>query len=529
VEEMRKRFTTALALALAFAVPMGLTACGGEDSTSTSTPAATTGGKIRRGDVLTIAVAAPPIGLNPQNPQVVFPFELAIEPLIVIQPNEGLRYEYGPGLATSWRYVGEGNRVFELTLREDARFSDGSPVNARAVKTWFDYLVTSRAPQVPGLIGQVASVEAVDEFTVRINLRVPNPSMEFALSSATPFTTLGYVEAPSCVARPERLRTDTCGAGPYMLDKAETVAGDSYTFVPNPHYYDKSRQHFNKVVVKAILQPSSMLQALQTGQVDIAESNATAAPAAEQAGFNVVTFPERNMFYPLDVRGARSEPLAKLEVRQALNYAIDRDAIARTVYNGYATPSSEFESSDGMDPAYQDYYEYDPEKARELLARAGYPNGFELEGQVDDETTVPVVAQTQAVAKYWEAIGVRLKFKPIPVASYYNAFFTNPGPFIFSQSTTAYSMWAIYGLYFAPGTSYFNRIDGGWRDAELTRLYEEGSRAEDPTPYWRDMTARLTEQAFVLHVVNADHVWLTARNIRGWDGPAPNAADVYAE
>ncbi len=524
---MRKRFTTALAFACVALA--GLTACGDDGGTSAATQDAAPSGEIRRGDVLTMAVAFAPPGLNPQTPQAVFPFELALEPLIVIEPNEGLEYEFGPGLATRWRYVGDGNRVFELTLREDARFSDGTPVNARAVKTWIDYLVESRAPLLSGLIGEVTSVEAVDEFTVRINLGVPKPGMAFALSNDAPFTTLGYVEAPSCVARPERLRTETCGAGPYMLDKAQTVAGDTYTFVPNPHYYDKSRVHFNKVVVKAIPQPSSMLQALQTGQVQIAEGTAVTADAAKSAGFDLVTIPERNLLYALDVGGQKAGPLANVMVRQALNYAIDREAIAKTIFNGYATPSTEFESSDGMDGSYQDYYRYDPEKAKELLARAGYPDGFTLEAQVSDETATPGVAQTQAIAKYWDAIGVKLKFKPIPIAAYYNAFFTDPGPMIASQSTTAYSMWAIYGLYFAPGTSYFNRIGRGWRDPELTKLFEEGSRAKDPTPYWRRMTAHLTEQALWLPVVNMDHVWMTAKDIRGWTGPVPNANDVYVE
>jgi peptide/nickel transport system substrate-binding protein len=218
------------------------------------------------------------------------------------------------------------------------------------------------------------------------------------------------IASPDAVAHASTLADTTDGAGPYTLDQQETVAGDQYTFVPNKYYYDPSEIKFKTIVVKIIPDASSRLEAAVTGQVDVAVGDVTTAAAAAKAGLNVIAVPaETAEIIIADHKGTLSPPLADARVRQALNYAIDRSAIATGLLGKYAVPTSEMLTPDGDSPAYQNYYPYDPAKARQLLAAAGYAHGFTVKVVVPAELGTNGVPFALAVAKYLSAVGVTLQ------------------------------------------------------------------------------------------------------------------------
>ena len=174
------------------------------------------------------------------------------------------RRELFPGLATSWRYVGDDNETFEFTLRQGAHFSDGTEVTASAVKSWFEYFANAKGPYVDQL--NLKSVSTVGEWTVIMHEKSPSPELASTLAD----TDIGYVASPKASANPSVLDEGTDGAGPYVVVPSQSVAGSQYTLVPNAYYYDPCAIRFSKVVVKIISQPSTLLEAIKSGELDVA-------------------------------------------------------------------------------------------------------------------------------------------------------------------------------------------------------------------------------------------------------------------
>src|SRR5262249_15163717 len=140
----------------------------------------------------------------------------------------------------------------------------------------------------------------------------------------------GAVGCPKAVANPSSLAAQTCGAGQYVSVPSKTVLGDHYVFTPNPDYYDPAAIKFSEVDMKIISQPSTMLAAIRAGQLDVAYGDITTANAAKKAGLTVLH--EANGWDGLNIvdrSGTTSKPIADVRVRQALNYALDREAITK--------------------------------------------------------------------------------------------------------------------------------------------------------------------------------------------------------
>jgi peptide/nickel transport system substrate-binding protein len=206
-----------------------------------------------------------------------------------------------------------------------------------------------------------------------------------------------------------------------------------------------------------------------------------------------------------------------VRVRQALNYAIDRKTIAAALVGKYGHATSEVETPDGFDPKFVNYYPYNPAKARSLLAAAGYPNGFTI------DTPVPAIgsgynitggAVTQAVAKYFAAVGVKITVKAEDIGSWVRDVIVAPAP-MFMWPMGIVPMWEIYTVVAKPGANG-NKLGGGWKDPTLFNLWVKGSRAANPTPYWQQMTARLVTQADYIPVYTIDNLeYVNAKKVQG--------------
>jgi peptide/nickel transport system substrate-binding protein len=168
-----------------------------------------------------------------------------------------------------------------------------------------------------------------------------------------------------------------------VLDTKATVVGSSYVFTANPNYWDKPEQHYSKIVMNVYTSATTVLDAIEGGQVNAANTfDDTTIPQIQNAGFTV---------YPLqlnwaglslaDRNGTMSGPLGNVKVRQAINYAFDRAALLKDMSEGYGSVTSQVfpTSSPGYERSLDSYYSFDPAKARQLLAEAGYPHGFTLD------------------------------------------------------------------------------------------------------------------------------------------------------
>lgn len=497
----RRAIRTARAAAVLLGAMSLVAACGGGTSSSQGTaPSALAIG---------IVPANVPASLNPAltsgvaNQDI---FVLAYAPILHIQKDGS----YGPGLATSWGYVGTGNKEFKFTLRNNAKFSDGTPVDAAAVVKWLRYF-PSAGGAFATQMGPVASIAAVGRYTVDIKLKAPDSAIEWQLAQTNG---LGYVAAPSAVANPKNLAKGTFGAGPYVLDASQTVPNSSYTYLPNKYYYDQSAIHFSKVVLKVIPNQSTMLEALQSGQIGVATGDYTTAPSAASAGFNVVSGRTSWDGFAYLTLGAPGNPLNKPTVRQAISYALDREKITAALLGKYGEPTSEWVTTDGFDPGYKDHFPYDPQKAKMLLAAAGYRNGLTLSaadfpGALQDGT--PGDQMVQVVAQQLAAVGVKLNITTLP-----------PGQFA-AVLSGKYQMVASYfginptqiywGLFLSP-TAPLNPMH--WLGAPAaSREFQRAAQAAAPAQDLAAMSRNLTDIAYPLPIYSPLSLVFANKNISG--------------
>jgi peptide/nickel transport system substrate-binding protein len=511
-----------VAAAVLFALVAGsLVGCG-----SSGTSAASPGGAAK--PVLTVGLTSYTATLNPAiagGGDESMPIDFAYASLTHIGPDGSI----SPGLATSWHYIGKTNTEFSFTLRQDARFSDGTPVTASAVKAWLDYAYFTVKGYITGSLA-LKSIDTVGKWTVVLHLSAPNSGVPYLLSEAEMF---GFIGSPKAIAHPSALGTGTDGAGPYIAVPSQSITGSTYVFKPNPYFYDQSAVHFSKVVAKIITSPTTMIEAIKSGQINVAQGDITTAATAQSAGLNVITQPSGfDQILLLDrgpktPDGSAANPLASVQVRQALNYAINRTAVTQAIYGKYGAPTAEIGTSDGSVPSLQNYYPYDPAKAKSLLAQAGYAHGFTL--NVTSPTLFGTLADPvlEAIAQEYQAIGVTLKVtstatSPQWVNQVLGGSYESSG-FV---ATAFPPMAEWYSYWFAP-----KGIENqhGWDDPTLDALARQGEASSSPGQYWQAMTNRIVTQADEIPVFNFDAFWYTTKNIGGLSFSADNGTPYPSE
>jgi peptide/nickel transport system substrate-binding protein len=356
------RWKRIAAAAAAATLVVGLSACSAGDDSGNSSGSSLVLGVL---GPATTMIAADSYWAN-ESPyhQAVFDTVLRAEP-------DGTIVE---GLATKWEY-NEDNTVLTLTIREGVTFTDGTALDAAAVAQNIIRFRDGNSPD-KNRIKDIADAVATDATTVTVTLSQANPSILIYLSQDA-----GLVESPASFANKD-LATNPVGSGPYILDTEKTVIGTSYVYTENPDYWDPDSRHYDTLTLNVYADPTSLVNAIKGGQVNAAttaDNNNIAE--IEASGFTANPL-ELNWagILLLDRDGTIAPALADVKVRQAINYAFDKDALLKAIGQGYGTPTTQIfpESSEAYDDSLDDAYDYDPEKAKDLLAEAGYPDGFEL-------------------------------------------------------------------------------------------------------------------------------------------------------
>lgn len=494
-------------LGAALLLGMALSACGASSGSAAGATSSATSGDSH-GGTLTIATPSSPPSLDPATGANEYSdyFNLAYEPLIIQAANG----EFEPGLAESWEY-GPENKSFKITLRSGLMFSDGTPVDAKAVKTWIDYELKLPGGRGPTYLESLESIDVTGPLSLTLDFSAPTPLLELVFSQVLE---MGMIGSPKAVAA-ESLATTTAGAGQYMLDSKATVTGSEYVYVPNPHYRSKQDVHWERVVVKTIASPTAALQALKTGQIQVAKDQpATSISAAESSGLKDVAPLTLLMGLSLmDREGKISKPLGDPKVRQAINYAIDREAVANVIGagKGEAITQMAVEGDDSYDPALDRSYPYDVEKARELLAEAGYQNGFTLR-----TLSVAAVEQdklAQALAGQLEKIGVTLE---VDVRS--DDYITQMASGKYPVATLSFGRLPAaidYTLLWGPNAALFNPFKTTSSKLESLDRQLNAAPAEEASTIAKQMQAFTVEEAWFAPVVATPLVVLYSSGVTG--------------
>lgn len=279
-----------------------------------------------------------------------------------------------PHLATDWSYS-DDLTVLTMTLRDDVTFSDGTPFDADAAAQNLVRFRDSNGPEASTLSSMVDAV-AIDPTTLEITLAQPDPAFLNYMAH-----TGGLMQSPSSFDAADA-DANPIGSGPYVLDTSRTVAEAEYVFTARDDYWAPETVHYDELVVRVISDPTATINAMLAGEINAATLvNRDSVGEVEAAGWDLHT-QELNWvgFTLLDRDGSMGSPLDDVLVRQAINHSIDRQAILDAYANGFGEVTGQVfrPESAGFDPAFDEMYPYDPDRARELLAEAGFEDGFAI-------------------------------------------------------------------------------------------------------------------------------------------------------
>lgn len=364
------RRISAIAAAAAIALSaLSLAACTADPSPGEETDPTDAAG---RSPMLTVGSQYPVMSLNPVLTPVSNVVTFAYDP-VIFKANDG---SYLPDLATEWGYVGDGNTVFEFTLRDGVTFQQGGELDADAAVASLEYFLAT--PNSNGRsVGAIDSVEAVDERTVRITYAAPFPN---AVESLTQFYGMGLLIGPDGLADPDGLEAESDGAGQYALNPDETVSGSTVAFTANEDYFAPDAIRFDEVTISILTDANARLSALKSGQIDIAQQ-IPVAQVGQSALEGLQTLTGYTNWKSIQFLDTSSGPLASADVRRAINLAIDRETLVSAFYSGQAKVQEQTtpEGQVGFDESLVGSTPFDLDEAKSLLASAGYADGFELD------------------------------------------------------------------------------------------------------------------------------------------------------
>src|SRR5579884_1032401 len=411
----------------------------------------------------------------------------------------------GPGLAESWSVNPDDHTQWTFHLRQGVRFHDGTPFNADAVIFALDRVMKKDAPYYSerqaacsaSYTAPIRDYEKLDDATVRINTKGPYSFLLYSLSNI-------LIPSPTAVMAEgtDKFEQAPVGTGPFKFVKL--VERQSLEMEANPDYW-LGRPKLDRVIMRPIPEPAARLAALRSGEVQWAEvTPPESIKPLKDSGYQVF-LNEYPQVWPWIVN-TQAKPWDDVRVRQAANYAIDREAMCRDLLSGACTPASQFMFKGH--PWYSDDvgYNYNPAKARELLAQAGYPNGFHTAAVVPSSGSGNMWPQSmnEYVQRSLREVGIDVELRPIEWNTMRNTFragFTDPSVSIYEYAWTTVSPEWIARFILSTSKPPAGLNHGGYADPEVDSLM---ARALDT--FEQPQQDELIRQA--LHQVTEDAPWI---------------------
>jgi peptide/nickel transport system substrate-binding protein len=415
-----------------------------------------------------------------------------------------------PRLATSWKSTDD--TTWEVKFRRGVKFHDGTPFNAQAVKASFDYQSAADTP-ARSFFTNWSSLDVVDESTVRIKTKAPEPYFPNVLSRL-------WIFSPADLKDPNTLGTSLNGTGGYKL--TEFVKGDHITLVANPDYWAGAPK-IQKVVFRAAPEASARVAMLQAGQADVIVNLPVEQSKVIESDNRLRVATVLGLrAVPLMIDQRKGAPLSDLRVRQAMNYAVDREAIIKNILGGFAAqqPATISPLIEGNDKDVKPY-PYDPDKAKQLLAAAGYASGFEINFYHPTGRWMKDAEAAQAIGQMLSKVGIKTNLRTLE----YSTFFTNWSKGEFDGMT----MIGVTNPDGAP-SSLFNLFlysKGSWpyslTDPKLDQLIEKARSTMDRderTRTFSEIEKFVHDQAAWIFLWEQKDIYGVSKTLK-WE-PAPN-------
>jgi len=375
-----------------------------------------------------------------------------------------------PALATSWSR--KDLKTWSFQLRKGVEYHNGNDFTAADVAYTFERVQDPTKTEVAFISKLVEEIRTVGKYEIEIETKDPVPYFVNQLAH------LYILDKQSSEARSKgEIANDPIGTGPYEV--VEWTRGQEIIFEADENYWGE-KPEVKKVVYREIADAMTRVAALFGGEIDILLGVPVELfdKVKNRSGIKTIKTPSRRIIY-LGLSGRKGFPTANTKVRKALYMAINEQEIVEKIMNGLAIPASQM--FDKHMTGYNSEIErlqYDPEKAKELLAEAGYPEGFEITLDSTNDRYMNDAQIAEAVVRYWQKIGIDAELAARTASQH--------GPLVANHNTNCYLLgWSessysglalLSSMFHTPEEGYGTWNGGDYSNELLDTFIESGSK-----------------------------------------------------
>jgi peptide/nickel transport system substrate-binding protein len=460
--------------------------------------------------VLRIDQANAPLSMNPNidsNRASIRVIQMVTEPATksVRQPDG--KYEPKPWLVTKWKQVSP--LVWRFNVRRGVKFSNGEALSAYSFKGTWDQMISFPGGKLPFLLGGIKDVKVVDKYTFDVVTNAPN------LVGTPDAMTYFFVLPPAYLAKvgPAGFGQAPVGTGPYTVTSFQK--GISVSLSANPTYWGQ-KPKIQQVTIRGVADASTRVSDLVSGASDLIENvpPVLISRVNSASGYEARSTPTTVAFFAMFQ--VNKPPFNRPLVRKAFNYAIDRGVIRKNLFQGYAAPLTQFWVPEviGYKPGY-DPYPYNPAKAKQLLAQAGYPNGL----PIDLYYSIGSFLLDQQVAEAMQSMLGNVGFKVTMHGGTYSAMSalfrtgTVSGAFLNDYSPLTSDLDLILRVYFSKDSLYGKDVVSNLVDAMAKKAASTTDPKKRYAAYTKIQDVALGKQSLVVPLYRQVDVWGASKKL----------------
>ena len=529
----RSRHLLAAVVALAL-----LAACGGPTASSGAS------GPPRSGGTLAIGIESEVDVLDPQRAGGWVSWRVnrqMFEPLVdedLSKPSaEAAVPALRPGLATSWELSPDGT-VYTFHIRPNVKFHDGTPLDAAAVefnirRMWdksFQYYDAKAAGLTNFVWQPLKSIATPDPMTLRLTMKQPfEPFLRLLAQGGNGST---GIMSPASIKQygNDNVGEHPVGTGPFKF--VDRVRGQRITLARNDDYWG-TKPYLDKVVFRPLPDPSSRVASLRANEVDmIAVPPPDSVASLQQSGFQVSEGAPPHVWY---LSFNFNDPIMKNKlVRQAINLAIDRQGMATNLLKDTVKPAYDVQApANAAYVANTEAYGYNPDKAKQLLAQAGYPNGFStvMMTSVDGSGQIIPVPMAEYIQQNLAKVGIQIQLQTTEWISYLSKWAQGTPPGV-GWAQQSWGMTTPYWLYIATSSSLKAPNGpnvGDYSNPQLDQVMQQAMTATTEAAAvekWKEANRIVTDDAAIAPIVNDRAPYILSSKVHGFVSPSEEWYDL---
>jgi peptide/nickel transport system substrate-binding protein len=493
---------------LLLAICVVFTACSSKPAApaQSAAPGSSAAGAV--GGELIVAAEQDPVGFDPHKVPAdssVRIYSLIFDSLTKLDE----KLNVVPALADSWKVADDGKSI-QFNLHKGVKFHNGREMTSDDVKYSFERILNKDTGALAkSYFSSINTIEAPDASTIVFKLKTADSA--FAANTASSFASI----VPKEVAD---LNKEVIGTGPYKMEKNES--GQYVTLKRNPDYFIKDMPKAETIKFQIMKDEAERLAAIRAGKVDLAMVTADTAKLLE-SNKNVTVKGFQTLQYSYLGINVTKKPFDNPLVRQALSYAVDRKQIVDTVWKGQAVPSGPISPALGsaLDTNSYASYKTDIAKAKQLLAEAGFPNGFDT--VIETASTYPDMVDTaQVLQQQLKTVGVNAKINQLEWGTYVKTWSSKNMTLLVGRNTAGAVPDRAMRFYFgSAGSANVWNYSNPKYDEVLQKALETNDQAELKKQY--DESQKIVvEDAPNLFLVSPKNFYAMSAKVEGFEPTA---------